>query len=46
VWVETTLYYFKSVFPSLIIGSVLREKSRYYVQFLSLAYRGGIGVSE
>jgi len=44
VWVETTLYYSKSVLPILMIGPVLREESWRHIQSLSLAYRGGIGV--
>ena len=46
VWVEITLHYSKSVLPTSMIGPVLREESWCHIQSLSLAYGGGIGVSE
>jgi len=46
MWVETTLYYSKSVLPTSMIGPVLRGESQHHIQSLSLAYGEGIGVSE
>jgi len=46
MWVETTLYYSKSVLPTSMIGPVLRGESQCYIQSLLLAYGGGIRVSE